>query len=108
MIQNGKIRFYIEIFYRIVHLCCTVFELDRGKPPLSTEQYNKFIDFWSINYRFRFETILLQEFVWDPLYKIKFYQDKKNYISSVKNVLKSQKLKVILVFSFEHLIKLKA
>ena len=33
-----------------------------GKPPLSTERYDKFIDFWSINDHFRFETILSQEF----------------------------------------------
>ena len=33
-----------------------------GQPPLSTEQYDKFIDSWLINYCFGFETILLQEF----------------------------------------------
>ena len=28
---------YIDIIYRIDHLFCIVLDLDRGKPPLSTE-----------------------------------------------------------------------
>ena len=53
---------YIDIIYRIGHLFCIVLELDRGKPPLSTERYSKFIDFWSIIHCFQFETINQQEF----------------------------------------------
>ena len=67
LIQNGKIPFHIDIIYRIDNLCSIIFELDRGKPPLPTERYDKFIDFWSINYRFRFKMILLQEFAEKPI-----------------------------------------
>ena len=34
----------INSIYRIDHLCCIVFELDRGKPPLSMNRYDKFIE----------------------------------------------------------------
>ena len=49
--------------YSIDHLFFIVLELDMGKPPLLTERYGKFIDFWSIIHHFQFETIYLQEFV---------------------------------------------
>ena len=57
---------FIVFIYRIDHLCCIVFELDRGKPPLSTDRYDKFINFLSINYGFRFGSINPQELDSDP------------------------------------------
>ena len=57
-----KILSFIIFIYHIDHLCCIVFELHRGKPPLSTEWYDKFINFLSIDYRFYFGSIYPQEF----------------------------------------------
>ena len=51
-IQNGQFLSYIDIFYHIDHLLFIVFELNRGKPPLSTEQCDKFINLMWINCRF--------------------------------------------------------
>ena len=53
--------FFIDIIYHINHLFCIVLELDRGKPPLATERYGKFINFWLTIHRFQFETINPQE-----------------------------------------------
>ena len=62
LIKSGILPFYINIIYHIDHLFCIVLELDRGKPPLSTERYGKFINFWSIIHRFQFEMINPEEF----------------------------------------------
>ena len=53
---------YINFIYRIEHLLFIVCKSIRGKPPLLTEQFDKFIQFRSIFYRFKFETMHPQEF----------------------------------------------
>ena len=90
-VTNGKIPFHIDIIYRIDHFCCIVFELDRGKPPLSTERYNEFIDFRSINYRFRLETILMQEFDWMEYFKNIQFTMKTVTEKKIKNSMMSLK-----------------
>ena len=37
--KNGILPSSFDIIYRIDHIFCIVFDLDRGKPPLSTERY---------------------------------------------------------------------
>ena len=39
-----------------------VWKLDKGETPLSTERFDKFIEFWSVIHRFQFETINWQVF----------------------------------------------
>ena len=46
----------------IDHLFCIVFTLIGGNTLISTERYDKFIDFLLIIYRFQFETIVSQDF----------------------------------------------
>ena len=53
---------YIDFIYRIDHLFCIVSSLNKRIPPLSTNRYNKFINFQSTFYCFKFETIYPQEF----------------------------------------------
>ena len=43
--KNSILLSYINIIYRVNHLFSIVLDLDRGKPPLSTERYGQFIDF---------------------------------------------------------------
>ena len=46
----------------IEHLLIIVWKLDKGEIPLSTEWFDKFIEFCSIIHNFQFETIYLQGF----------------------------------------------
>ena len=58
---DKKMVYYLNIIYPIDHLFCIVLDLHRGKPPLLTEWYDKFIGFLLISYRFPFGSNL-QEF----------------------------------------------
>ena len=60
--KNGQFPSYINNFCHIDHLLFIVFQLHRGKHPLSMNRYNKFIKIRSIIHRFQFETIYPQEF----------------------------------------------
>ena len=44
---------YIDFIYRIDQLLFNVWRLIRGKTPLSTNDKVKFVDFRSVNYRFK-------------------------------------------------------
>ena len=55
------IHFISILFIVLTIFLCIVFQLDRGKHPLSTNRYDKFIKIRSIIHRFQFETIYLQE-----------------------------------------------
>ena len=50
-----------DFIYRIDNLFCIVWRSIRVKPPLSTEQFDKFIEFMLIISCFRFGSILLQD-----------------------------------------------
>ena len=52
---------YINFIYHIDRLSFIVLELDTANGLILTTRYNKFIEFWLINYRFLFETIYPQE-----------------------------------------------
>ena len=54
-------KFHIDPKRYIDHLFSIVFSSIGGNTLILTEQYDKFIDFLSIIYRYQFETILLQE-----------------------------------------------
>ena len=65
----------IDFIYHIDHLLGIVFSSIRGKPPLSNNRYDKFIDFRSLIHRFQFETIYPREFAYKlctPEYLIYF------------------------------------
>ena len=62
LVQNGQYPSYIDIIYRIVRLIGIVLGNGKGNSPISTHDTVKFIQFWTVNYGFRFETIYLQEF----------------------------------------------
>ena len=52
LIYNDYLSIYTGFNYRIDSFLIIILGLVRGKPPLPTEQYDKFIDFQLIIYRF--------------------------------------------------------
>ena len=61
-ISNGQYLSYIDFNYRIDQFLITVCSSIRGKPPLSTDDTVKMIDFSSIFYRFQMPYPYPQEF----------------------------------------------
>ena len=51
--KNGTKPFFIDFIYRIDHLLCFTLEFDNSEPPLSTERFDKFIKFRTVNYRLK-------------------------------------------------------
>ena len=60
-VKRSEYRGPFRAIYRIDHLFCIILSSIRGKPPLLMNRYDKFIDFRSIFYHFKFETIYPQE-----------------------------------------------
>ena len=77
------------VFYRLISILfivSTIFlDVERGKPPLSTEGYGQFIDFLSIIHRFQIEAILLQEFDADDKFCLAWSKDKNVLAFLVQN-----------------------